>query len=135
MVFVIEASLVLLLLLLSLSLSSESESVVALFVSGDHFLIQQKCVSRIFILYDSGFRFALLFGNFDLEILDAKDSQLTLISLPIVSVNGVGSCTLFCSYHCFCFCTDHFPFFFPSESLLLSVTLVSSVCWNTLLCS
>jgi hypothetical protein len=73
MVFVIEVLLVLL-LLLSLSLSSESESesesVVALFVSGVHFLIQQKCVSRIFILYDSGFRFALLFGNFDLEILD-----------------------------------------------------------------
>jgi hypothetical protein len=86
-------------------------------------------------LFDSGFRFALLFGNFDLKILDANVSQLTLIWLPSSVCKRRWFLYSFLFVSLFLFL--HRPLFFLLSfwSLLLSVTLVSSVCWNTLLCS
>jgi hypothetical protein len=99
------------------------------------FWSNKKCVSRILILYDWGFRFALLFGNFDLEILDAKFSQLTLIWLPSSVCQRRWFLCSFLFVSLFLFLHRPLSFLLSFWSLLLSVTLVSSVCWSTLLCS
>lgn len=113
MVFVIEAPLVLL-LLLSLSLIGIRIGCRSICIRGS---LSDPTIVRFsdFHFVWLGFPICIIVREFwsRNSWCYPKVSQLTLSR--VVSVNSVGSGTLFCSYHCFCFCTDRFLFFFPSE--------------------